>query len=70
MIKIIVILFILLFLYYLGLFLFRMMNKMNKREEAKIPDVYNIDLPEDINNPTERINVEDEMIKLDEKKND
>ena len=69
MIKIIIILFFLLLAYYLGLFLFRTMNKSKKMNQNSEPDVYKIDVPKDAHNPTEFVDVKEEMYKLDEKKN-
>jgi hypothetical protein len=69
MIKIIVIAAILLFLYYVGLFLYKMLQKNSKPVSQEKAEVYHLDIAEAETGTTRRIDVKEEFQKLDEKKN-
>lgn len=66
MIKIIVLIGIGLFAYYVGLFLWRMLQKSKAPVSESNTEVFHLDIPEP---ETRRIDVKEEFQKLDEKKN-
>ena len=66
MIKIIVILFILLFLYYVGLFLYKTFQKGRKSNSGKEQEVYHFERP--IQEEVITVDVKEEFEKLEQKK--
>lgn len=67
MIKIIVILCILMFLYFVGLFLYRTFQKNKQPSSEKEKEIYHFDVPE--KEEIRMVNVQEEREILDEKKN-
>lgn len=69
MTKIIVIAAILLFVYYVGLFLYKTLQKNRKPVSEEKAEVYHLDIEEPESETTRRVDVKEEFQKLDEKKN-
>lgn len=68
MTKIVVIAVILLFVYYVGLFLYKMLQNSKKPVNQEQSEVYHLDIADSETGTIRRVDVKEEFQKLDKKK--